>query len=435
MSSDTLPAPSRLLLVDDDPLYLRALVQMLRDEGYELALARSGEQALELLSATSFDCVVLDRIMPGLGGAATCRAIRAESTIATLPILMLTASEEREAILEGLDAGVDDYVTKSTDVDVMRARIRAQLRRKRGEDERRRIRDALHAREVEVARGSAAIEARAAVEADSAPPTRPSLLMPPRRLRVLLVDDHPVNLAVARRLLERLGHEVDIARDGKEAVDATATVVFDVVLMDVQMPILDGLDATRSIRAREKRTRAARLPIIALTANAMKTDREACLEAGMDDHLAKPVSPDALRDMLARHARVRAGFGVDAGPNTLRRVTSEIELAPAFALDAALSRVNGDRDLLREIAEILLDDGPRQIEELGRAASGGDVEAARRSAHSLKSAVATAGGIGASSALGELERAEEASLSRAYAVTRRAWDRFADELRAWLLAG
>jgi CheY-like chemotaxis protein len=785
------------LLVDDDPLYLRTLVQMLKDDGYELALARSGEQALELLSATRFDCVVLDRLMPGLGGTATCRAIRAEAAHATLPILMLTASEEREAILEGLDAGVDDYLTKSTDVDVVRGRIRVQLRRKKSEDEGRRMRDALHVREIEAERESAKSQAKSAfvasmsheirtpmtailglsqllldgrlddeqrdyvetigasgdallrllndildfskieagkidldvapfdvrdavagvlqslavqvagrpieiacrvapdvprrltsdggrvrqvlvnlvgnaikftergeivveialaragaprisfevrdtgagiatvdlqrvfapfeqagaagprasgtglglaissrlvgvlggrlvcestpgagssfrfalppdepvelvapgprpfegrsalvvephetsrrfltellvslgasahaaadpaaalaavsertfdvvlaaadpaedaslrgvvavareagaaplvllarpgdrceparlrepsivgwlrkpvserdlvatltavferapappvetvVETHSAPPTRPSLsLMPPRRLRVLLVDDHPVNLAVARRLLERLGHEVDVARDGKEAVDATATVVFDVVLMDVQMPVLDGLEATRAIRAREKSTGAGRLPIIAMTANAMRSDRETCLQSGMDDYLAKPVSPDALRDMLVRHsqpARV-----TDAGPTTARRLSSANDLGPAFAIDAALARVNGDRDLLREIAAILLDDGPRQIEELGRAASGGDVAAARRSAHSLKSAVATAGGVVTSSALGELERAEQAALPRAYAATRRAWDRFADELRAWLLAG
>ena len=126
---------------------------------------------------------------------------------------------------------------------------------------------------------------------------------PRRRSRVLLVQDNPVNQKVALAMLSKLGLRVDAVANGLEAIDALKTIAYDVVLMDCQMPELDGYEATRRIRAAESPVRNPCIPIIALTANAMQEDRDRCLEAGMDDYLPKPVDPQALSDILAKWLR------------------------------------------------------------------------------------------------------------------------------------
>jgi CheY-like chemotaxis protein len=123
------------------------------------------------------------------------------------------------------------------------------------------------------------------------------------RLSILLAEDNPVNQRVAQRMLERLGHSVVVAANGREAVDALETRRFDAVLMDMQMPEMDGLQATVAIRAREMAQGAERVPIVALTANAMKGDREKCLLAGMDGYLSKPIKSADLEEALDTHAR------------------------------------------------------------------------------------------------------------------------------------
>jgi CheY-like chemotaxis protein len=117
---------------------------------------------------------------------------------------------------------------------------------------------------------------------------------------VLLAEDNDVNALLARVVLSRAGHEVHHVASGADAVSAVAGTAFDVVLMDVHMPALDGLEATRRIRAAEVLEGRARMPVVALTANAFDEDRDACFAAGMDDHLAKPIDPDALADVLSR---------------------------------------------------------------------------------------------------------------------------------------
>jgi two-component system NtrC family sensor kinase len=146
----------RILAVDDSPTYLHELAAALRDEGYDVVLARSGEEAIEMLGAQNVDCILLDLIMPGMGGQEACRLIKASATLRNIPLIMLTAVEDRKALIEGLGTGADDYVAKSNEFDVLRARIQAQVRRKQFEDENRRIRDQLLHKELEAAEARAA---------------------------------------------------------------------------------------------------------------------------------------------------------------------------------------------------------------------------------------------------------------------------------------
>ncbi len=148
-TSPSLLGPKRLLAVDDSMTYLQELGSQLRQEGYDVVLATSGEEALELLAAQPVDCILLDLIMPGLSGQDTCRRIKQSPEWRDIPLVMLTARDDRDAMIEGINSGADDYIAKSADFDVLKARLRAQLRRKHFEDENRRIREQLVRRETE----------------------------------------------------------------------------------------------------------------------------------------------------------------------------------------------------------------------------------------------------------------------------------------------
>src|SRR6516165_8764976 len=211
-------------------------------------------------------------------------------------------------------------------------------------------------------------------------PARPALPaamlptdLPPCRLRVLLAEDNVVNQRLAASLLERRGHQVTIANNGREAVELSARQRFDAVLMDVQMPEMGGFDATAAIRAREGEG-GDHIPIVAMTAHAMKGDRERCLAAGMDQYLTKPLDSRRL-------CRVVEDLAADRPP-------APDADAPAGALEPILARVGGDRELLAEISRLFVEDAPRHLERIDRALAVSDSEALRRAAHGLKGAAA-----------------------------------------------
>ena len=154
--NETLLGPKRILAVDDSATYLSELGDMLRGEGYDVVLARSGEEAIEMLGMQSFDCILLDLQMPDMDGTETCRRIKASPTVRDIPLIMLTALEERSAMIDGLASGADDFISKSSDFEVLKARVRAQLRRKQFEDEHRRVRDDLLRSELMIAEERAA---------------------------------------------------------------------------------------------------------------------------------------------------------------------------------------------------------------------------------------------------------------------------------------
>ncbi|MGE0488215.1 MAG: response regulator [Vulcanimicrobiota bacterium] len=154
----SLLGPARLLAVDDSSIYLQALVDALGGEGFDIVLARSGEEALEMLAVQPVDCILMELLMPGLGGLEACRRIKSVRGIGDIPLILLASKSDEDTMLEGLAAGADDFVSKSAEFDVLRARVRAQLRRKQFQDEKRRVQAELMERELE------ATEARAALE-------------------------------------------------------------------------------------------------------------------------------------------------------------------------------------------------------------------------------------------------------------------------------
>ncbi len=196
---DSLLGAKRILAVDDSPTFLDQLAQTLTGEGYDVVLANSGEEALAMLAVQSVDCILLDRLMPGMNGTDTCRRLKQDPATRDLPLIMLTAAEDRAAMIEGLATGADDYVLKSSEFDVLKARVRAQLRRKQFEDESRHIRAELARQELEAAEMRAA---RALME--SRTELLSQLELRNRELELLVAElrEHEREIAEKNRQLE-----------------------------------------------------------------------------------------------------------------------------------------------------------------------------------------------------------------------------------------
>jgi two-component system, sensor histidine kinase and response regulator len=296
----------RVLVVDDNATNRRILEEVLGAWGMRPHAVRSGREALDALRSPGRDrpwsLVVLDMMMPGMDGFELATAIRAMPHLQTLPLIVLSSTRTLIEAARTEELGIARTLTKPV-----------------------RQSDLLEA--VGVAIG--AVESAAAEPDDDATLSPEDVAAqagadgapgaPARRLHVLLAEDSPVNQQVAVRLLERRGHDTVVVGNGREAVDAIARETFDVVLMDVQMPELDGLAATRAIRARELET-GGHLPIIAMTANAMKGDREECLAAGMDAYLAKPVR---AAELYAAVESFGTGGGTSAGSGGADDVTAD----------------------------------------------------------------------------------------------------------------
>jgi CheY-like chemotaxis protein len=215
-------------------------------------------------------------------------------------------------------------------------------------------------------------------------------------LNVLLVEDNPINQQLAIRLLEKWGHRVMLAQNGQEALDMSASGGFDVALMDMQMPVMGGVEATQRIRAREIERGLAHLTIIAMTANAMQGDREACLAAGMDDYIAKPIK---AADLAARLTETRQT--VLADPD--RATASELPPAPTEGFDYATALAAMDAEIIEIIAPAFLELHAKELDDLRAAIAAGDTATAARHAHSLKGTLAAFGARPAERRAAEME--------------------------------
>jgi CheY-like chemotaxis protein/HPt (histidine-containing phosphotransfer) domain-containing protein len=231
--------------------------------------------------------------------------------------------------------------------------------------------------------------------------TRKSLqddLDPKKTLHILLAEDNAVNQKLAIRLLEKRGHRVAVAGNGRQALAALEKTAFDLVLMDVQMPEMDGIEATTLLREREQET-GKHQPVVAMTALVMKGDRERCMAAGMDGYLSKPIRPQELDEVLDSYVtRERVDFTAE-DPGSAEAEPPE----PAVCATELLERIDGDRAFLSELLSLFRDDYPGQLRSVRQAVDAGNAEALQRAGHALKGALANLAAPTSSRLAGQLE--------------------------------
>jgi CheY-like chemotaxis protein len=335
---------------------------MLTYWGMKPTLAPGANQAMAyLLRAAAegepYPVVLLDAMMPGMDGFELAQWIHAQPELGAMILLMLSSAGRSGDADRCKELGIDTYLTKPVKQSELLRAILTALR-------------------------SPMEPAATAAPGDqeAAPATGLG------GLKVLLAEDNAVNQRLAVRLLEKDGHTVKVVACGHEAVAAVAKEKFDVVLMDVQMPEMDGLTAASCIRAKE-RAEGGHVPIVAMTAHAMKGDRERCLAAGMDDYVPKPIQ---ARDLRAAIERQRQSENCDAGAIDKVRAGAD---RPDAGLDLrqALAFVGGDETLLQEVIQLFLKECPRLAQCVRDAVDNGDARKLWISAHTLKGSVSNFG--------------------------------------------
>ena len=367
----------RILVVDDNATNRLVLSEQLASWGARHDEAESASQALEMLRSARgqgdpFRIAVLDMQMPEMDGESLGKSIKSDPDLEDTILVMMTSMGRRGDAkrLEGL--GFSAYLTKPV--------------------KQSQLYDCL----------STVIGVAVAEAGSPAVPlvTRHTISESRRlKVRILLVEDNPTNQQVALGILGKLGFRVDAADNGREAIKALETIAYDLVFMDVQMPVMDGFEATGAIRSGKTSVLNPGIPIVAMTAHAMKGDRERCIAAGMDDYIPKPISPQSLAAALDRWlgpGRKQSG----ARPEPAAKTETAV-----FDRQAFIERLMGDLDLVREITAAFLKDMPRQLIELKKHIGAGDVKAAAGQAHSIKGAAVNVGGLAFSAAAFRIEQA------------------------------
>jgi signal transduction histidine kinase/CheY-like chemotaxis protein len=358
----------RVLIVDDHSANRRMLSLQCDAWGMDCEATGSSETALEWIrEGRRFDLALLDHLLPRMDGLMLAEAIRGQLPPEALKIVLLSSASPTRSELLSDGAQIQAVLSKPLhqsqlyDVIVSVLDLSTQTTPTERHDVTARMR---------------------------------TLLAP---LRILLAEDNAVNQRVAQLMLERLGQSADVVSNGEEAVSAATRLAYDVVLMDVLMPVLDGLEATRRIRARLPPNRQPR--IIAMTANVLVGDRERCLDAGMDDYIGKPIKIEELGRALERHRPDGAdGAAHPAAAGTTPGATAGGRGDPIERLVSTIGPTAGAK-----ILSTLIADAPRQLDGLARSLAAGDAREFRRFAHSLKSNAAMVGAIGTARQFEELE--------------------------------
>ncbi|PWB58082.1 MAG: hypothetical protein C3F18_03125 [Nitrosomonadales bacterium] len=372
----------RVLVVDDDNIMRTLLDRLVKSFGCQAEAVSSGEAALARLQAEpDFDLILLDWRLPGLDGLTTARRIRTAGN--PVPIIMITGDEAEMARVQAEENDIQAFLAKPVSPSSLRDTM------------------------DNVLSGQAEVP-----PSGGQPPPVPDLT----GARILLVDDNDFNRQVGRELVEITGATLDTADDGAQAAAAAANGGYDLVLMDLQMPVMDGYAAARTIRERWPD-----LPILALTAHAMVEEKERVLAAGMNDILTKPILPDALYAMLAgwlagsgRQGKVTPGLPISM-PSPQNPPADTASLAPdsvaqdGFDLAAALARVNGNREMLERFLRLFRERNAGCVDEIGAALALQDFASARRLAHGLKGGAGTVGAVELQAAAGQLEATLAAS--------------------------
>jgi two-component system sensor histidine kinase/response regulator len=325
-----LPSPDlrgrRVLVVDDSASAREILATMLGQMSFVVTQAEHGEQAVALARAADaagqpFAVALLDWQMPGIDGVATARAL---ATLPQPPKPVIVTAHGRDALFRDAQrAGLDLVLVKPVNPSLLFDTVVRAL----------------------------SVDAIGPQDSVAAPTAGHATWAPLRGARILLVDDNDLNRQVGIELLQAVGIDVLVAEDGQMALDQLAVHEVDLVLMDMQMPVMDGLDATRAIR---REPRWAGLPVLAMTANAMASDRQRCLDAGMNGHIAKPIDPDELFGQILRWLPSRTAPVQTKGlePDAAASATPATPATPpGLALD----------DPLRQIPGLDVDDGLRRV--------------------------------------------------------------------------
>jgi CheY-like chemotaxis protein len=355
----------RVLSVDDHPTTHLVLESQLSAMGMRVDGVADGSSALECLRtayqiADPYALAIVATHLPDTEGQAVAQAIKADPALATVRLILLTSFSDRGQRDEAEQAEWSAYLPKPI-------------------------------RHSQLSDCLAMVLGHASTPSATRLTTCPMLrdARAPIPGRVLVVEDNIVNQKVAVHLLEKLGCRVDVAANGREAVTLLAQLAYDIVLMDCQMPEMDGFAATAAIRQREAST-GQHMPIIAMTANAMQGDRERCLAAGMDGYLAKPITADAIYAAIAP-------YRPEGEPS------AEATRLPPMDLAEALAVADGDHDLVADLMAALLAEAPGQLATLHTAIQEGDAHQLDCTAHSLKGALGAVGAMRAHGLAQQLE--------------------------------
>ena len=379
----------RVLIIDDNPHARAVLDGMLSGMTFVVHEAVSGLEGVEMVRRAGeigepYEIVFVDWQMPGIDGIETGKRIRALSNLTVRPqLVMVTAYGREEVLKQAEDTGFANVLIKPVTPSML---------------------------------FDSAVEALGADHETTydVPAASTLELSRLRGAQILLAEDNELNQEVALGLLEDAQMLIDVAANGEEAVRMASTKKYDLVLMDMQMPVMDGVTATKAIRSKPQ---LSNLPIIAMTANVMAADREKCIEAGMNDHVAKPIDPDELLTVLLRWIKPRDGSSTTsehatpaASVSTAAAKAPETEspVIPGIDTKAALRRAGGSlkryESLLRKFAQL----SAGGVEEIRKALAIRDTETAARAAHSIKGSAAN---LGATAVAEVAAKAESAILS------------------------
>ncbi len=391
-AADPTPVPrthvwrTRVLVVDDNHTNLRILHEMLQSWGMLPTSIASSHEALTLLDEAArrgepYPLLLTDCHMPEMDGFSLVESLRARPALRNTTVVMLTSGMKQDDAKRAEALGIAGHLLKP----VRQSRLLQCL--------------------------DAALSGGNIERPDELTVSPPPQHIPP--LRVLVAEDGLVNQKLVRELLHKHGHHVTIVSSGQEAIDAYRAEPADLILMDVQMPGMDGIEATRQIRQLEQNT-ARHIPIVAMTAHAMKGDRERCLEAGMDEYVSKPLRArhlfDAMTAALARGIRPGPVPSGQQSPTPAEPSVPAVTIAWADALDA----VNGDRDILRAVIEAYLEEAPKLLAEMRVAVQRQDAPGLQRASHTLKSSLRFFGALEATELAWQLElQGKESSFDNA----------------------
>jgi len=359
----------KVLVVDDVASAREMFAATLGSFSFRVTCVDSGEAALETLQNAPADdpyrLVLMDNIMPGLNGIETSRRIKALPQLADITtLIMVTAYGKEEVMQEAEAAGLEGFLTKPVTPSTLLDTIVGVLSDKGG-----------------LRKGGGSLKN-----------WKIKTLEGIKGAHVLLAEDNKINQQVARELIVQAGLRVTIANNGEEAVALAQTTHFDAILMDIQMPEMDGFEATRIIRGQPSETQT---PIIAMTANAMAGDREKCLDSGMNDHVAKPIEPKLLFETLVKWIPAGQREPVPKPMPMEEKSTEKIMLPDHLAgidMDIGLRRTGGNHALYRNLLKHFITDHGSDCQVITEALARGDIETAHRTAHTHKG---VAGGIGA----------------------------------------